>query len=66
MKRHVEEAIPFIVVVNSESNAGCDVYVGSDHLYSGQLQGEFVAENLPEGGQVGILMGEMMVQAIHT
>lgn len=63
MKNACAEAkIPF-VVVNSESNAGCDVYVGSDHLYSGQLQGEYVAENLPDGGQVGILMGEMMVQA---
>lgn len=63
MKKACEEAgIPFIVV-NSESNAGCDVYVGSDHKYSGQLQGEFVAENLPEGGKVGILMGEMTVQA---
>lgn len=63
MKKACEEAgIPFIVV-NSQSNAGCDVYVGSDHKYSGELQGKFVAENLPEGGKVGILMGEMTVQA---
>ena len=59
---HAEAKIPF-VVVNSESNAGCDVYVGSDHLYSGQLQGEYVAEEPAGRGQVGILMGEMMVQA---
>lgn len=63
IKQACEEAgIPF-VVVNSESNVGSDVFVGSDHRYSGQLQGEFVAENLPEGGQVGILMGEMTLQA---
>lgn len=57
-----EAGIPFIVV-NSQSNAGSDVYVGSDHTYSGQLQGEFLAENLTEGGKVAILMGEMTVQA---
>ena len=38
MKNACAEAkIPF-VVVNSESNAGCDVYVGSDHLYSGSCR----------------------------
>lgn len=39
IKQACEEAgIPF-VVVNSESNVGSDVFVGSDHRYSGQLQG---------------------------
>jgi len=57
-----EANIPF-VVVNSESNAGCDVYVGSDNAYAGQMQGDFVVENLSDGGKVGILMGELMVQA---
>lgn len=53
-----EAGIP-LIVVNSEINSDYDTFVGSDHRYSGQLQGEFVAEQLPEGGKVAILMGDL-------
>ena len=52
-----------LVVVNTAMSAPCDSYVGSDHTYSGKLQGEFLAEQMPEGGKVAILMGETTVQA---
>lgn len=52
-----------LVVVNTAMSAPCDSYVGSDHTYSGELQGEYLAEQLPEGGKVAILMGEIQVQA---
>ena len=52
-----------LVVVNTAMSAPCDSYVGSDHTYSGELQGEFLAEQMPEGGKVAILMGETTVQA---
>ena len=52
-----------LVVVNTAMSAPCDSYVGSDHTYSGELQGEFLAEEMPKGGKVAILMGETTVQA---
>lgn len=58
-----EEAGVPLVVVNTEMSAPCDSYVGSDHTYSGELQGEYLAEKMPEGGKVAILMGEVQVQA---
>ncbi len=44
-------------------SAPCDSYVGSDNVYAGELQGEFLADQLPEGGKVSVLMGEVTVQA---
>jgi len=52
-----------LIVVNTGMNAPHDVYVGSDHTYSGQLQGEFVAEQLAHGGNVAILMGDLTLTA---
>lgn len=53
-----EAGIP-LIVVNSEINSQCDTYVGSDHRYSGQLQGEYVAKLLPDGGKVVFIMGDL-------
>lgn len=53
-----EAGVP-LIVVNSKINSECDTYVGSDHRYSGQLQGEFVTKQLPEGGKVAIIMGDL-------
>lgn len=58
----IEAGVP-LIVVNSPINADYDTYVGSDHKYSGQLQGEFVAEQLPDGGKVVILQGDLMNEA---
>lgn len=52
-----------LIAVNSNMTASCDVYVGSDHTYSGELQGEYVAEQLTDGGNVAILVGDLTVQA---
>lgn len=57
-----EAGIPF-VCVNNDSEAGCECYVGSDHYYSGQLQAEYLNEACPDGGEIGILMGELVVSA---
>lgn len=57
-----EAGVP-LIVVNTSMSAPSDTYVGSDHTYSGELQGEYVAEQLKDGGNVAILMGDMTVQA---
>lgn len=57
-----EAGVP-LVVVNSPITAEYDSYVGSDHKFSGELQGDFVAEKLPDGGKVAILQGDLMVSA---
>lgn len=57
-----EAGVP-LIAVNSNMTAPCDVYVGSDHTYSGELQGEYVAEQLNDGGNVAILVGDLTVQA---
>lgn len=57
-----EAGIPF-VVVNQNSSDGCDVYVGSDHEYAGKLQAEYLIDQLPDGGNVAILMGDMTSEA---
>ncbi len=63
IKQACEEAgVPFITV-NQNSLDGQDVYVGSDHKYSGQLQGEYLVDALPEGGNVAILMGDLTLEA---
>ena len=63
IKQACEEAgVPFITV-NQSSLDGQDVYVGSDHKYSGQLQGEYLVDALPDGGNVAILMGDLTLEA---
>lgn len=58
----IEAGVP-LIVVNSPITADYDTYVGSDHKYSGQLQGEYVAEQLPDDGNVVILQGDLMNEA---
>jgi ABC-type sugar transport system substrate-binding protein len=41
------------------SNGGQSVtYIGSDHTEAGKIQGQFLADKLPEGGNVVYLVGE--------
>lgn len=52
-----------LIVVNSPIASDCDSFIGSDNVYAGQLQGEFVTETLPEGGKVAFLLGTMQYEA---
>lgn len=57
--------IPF-VCVNNYSEAGSDSYVGSDPYLAGQLQAEYLNETLPDGGEIGILEGDLSYSAVSV
>ena len=59
-----EAGIPF-VCVNNTSDAGCDCYVGSDNVIAGQMQAEYLNEALPDGGQVGVIQGDLAYESVH-
>ncbi|MHB8073258.1 sugar ABC transporter substrate-binding protein [Desulfosporosinus fructosivorans] len=47
-----------LIAVNVDFSSAKDVYVGSDHKYSGQIETEYVAKLLNGKGNVAILMGD--------
>ena len=47
-----------LIATNVDMNSEKDVYVGSDHKYSGQIETEYVAKLLNGKGNVGILLGD--------
>ena len=51
------EGVPFIAL-NSVVGGGDFIYAGSSNLEAGQLQGDFLAEVLPEGAKILYLRGE--------
>lgn len=51
-----EAGIP-VVCVNTKTNGGEYTYVGSDDYQAGIIQGEWLAENLPENAKFCYLMG---------
>ena len=59
-----EAGIP-LIVVNTIANCDYDTYVGSDHVVSGRLQMEYVAEALGGEGKVAILQGDLMNSATN-
>lgn len=48
-----------LVCGQTPAESGYDVWVGSDHTVSGQLQGEYVAEKLNGKGNVAIIYGAL-------
>lgn len=48
-----------LVCGQTPADSGYDVWVGSDHTVSGQLQGEYVAEKLGGKGNVAIIYGAL-------
>lgn len=59
-----EAGIP-LIVVNTVANCDYDTYVGSDHVVSGRLQMEYVADALGGEGKVAILQGDLMNSATN-
>ena len=57
-----EAGIP-LVLVNTNASCDYDTYVGSDHVLSGKLQMEYVAEKLGGKGKIAILQGDLMNSA---
>lgn len=53
-----ESSIP-VVCVNTRTNGGDYVYVGSDDIEAGRIQGEWLAENLPQDATYCYIMGLM-------
>lgn len=51
-----EKGIP-VVCVNTKTTGGEFVYVGSDDVSAGRIQGEWLAENLPENASYCYFMG---------
>jgi len=51
--------IPFVVINSPVNNTEYSTYVGSDHVLSGKLQGEFVAKALNGKGNIVILQGDL-------
>lgn len=47
-----------LIATNVKMNSPTDVYVGSDHKYSGTIEAEYIAEKLNGKGNVAILMGD--------
>lgn len=62
-----KEANAKIVVVNrlpdKEFLDRIDVYAGSESIQAGIMQAEWVAQHMPDGGKVGILMGPLGQEA---
>lgn len=56
------ENIP-VIEVNNRTEGGEFIYLGSDDYYGGVMQGEWTAENMPEGAKVGMLMAPMGMTA---
>ncbi len=53
-----EKSIP-VVCVNTSTSGGEYTYVGSDDIESGNIQGEWLAENLPQNATYVYIMGPM-------
>ncbi len=54
-----EAGIPVVEVNTETSRTDYVSYVGSNDAEAGEMMGNFVMEQLPDGGQYGILEGEM-------
>lgn len=57
-----EAEIP-VIEVNNRTEGGDYIYLGSDDYYGGVMQGEWTAENMPEGAKVAMLMAPMGMTA---
>ncbi|MCF7953555.1 MAG: substrate-binding domain-containing protein [Spirochaetales bacterium] len=54
-----EAGIPLVEVNTFTNNDKYDVYVGSDEVEAGKIQGNWIAENIGETGNVCVLYGVM-------
>lgn len=59
----IDADVPLIVVNAEIIGSEYTTYIGSDHILAGNLQAQFVADQLGGKGKVAILQGELIVAA---